>query len=61
MNNLKIFQKLVVLIFLVFIGILIYVVVFAHTRQSGVTGLNMSDIREMRLNAQSQVLHSEVQ
>lgn len=59
MKNFKVFQKLVVLIFLVFVGILAYVVIYAHSRQSGVTGLNMSDIREMRLKSQNQVVSPE--
>lgn len=47
----KIFQKLVVLIFLLFIGILIYALVYAHTKKSGVTGLSMSHIQQMRMEA----------
>ena len=45
----RIFQKLLILIFLLFIGILIYVLIYAHIKKSGVTGLSMSHIQEMRM------------
>lgn len=49
MQQSKIFQKIVVLIFLLFIGILIYALIYAHTKKSGVTGLTMADIQKMRM------------
>lgn len=45
----RLFQKLLIFIFLFFISIIIYVVVYAHTKRSGVTGLSMSQIQEMRM------------
>ncbi|MEC7839520.1 MAG: hypothetical protein VX777_05735 [Chlamydiota bacterium] len=52
MKNLRLFQKFVVLIFLFFLGIIIFVVAYANSRKSGVTGLNMSRIQEMRIEAE---------
>jgi len=51
MKNLRLFQKLVVLIFLFFLGIIIVVVTYANSRKSGATGLKMSRIQEMRIEA----------
>lgn len=46
----KLFQRSLILIFFLFIGILLYVLYYANTKKSGVTGLNMSHIQEMRVN-----------
>lgn len=54
MEQFKLFQKFVILIFLVFISILIFALVFAHSRKSGVTGLSMRHIQEMRINAEKE-------
>ncbi len=53
--KLKIFQKLVILIFLFFILVMVTVCTFAYMRKSGSTGMTMSSIQEMRATNQ----HSE--
>ena len=51
-SRLKIFQKLVVLIFLFFILVMVTVFTFAYMRKSGATGMTMTSIQEMRANSQ---------
>lgn len=46
--RLKIFQKLVVLVFLFFILVMVTVLTFAYMRKSGATGMTMTSIQEMR-------------
>lgn len=48
----RLFQKSLVLIFLIFIGVIIFALYYAHTKKSGVTGLSMSNIQEMRVNSE---------
>lgn len=51
MKSQRVFQKLLILIFLLFIAILVFVLIYAHNRKSGQTGLNMSRVQEMRIEA----------
>ncbi len=48
----RLFQKSLILIFLVFLGVIIFAVYYGHTKKSGVTGLSMSHIQEMRVNSE---------
>ena len=48
-KNFRIFQKILVLIFALFMGVLISILFFVNTRKSGVTGLTMAQIQEMRM------------
>ena len=55
-SRLKIFQKLVVLIFLFFILVMVTVFTFAYMRKSGATGMTMTSIQEMRAKSQENIL-----
>jgi len=45
--RMKIFQKVVIAIFTFFMSMMILVTVFAHTRRSGSTGMDMMKIQQM--------------
>lgn len=47
----RIFQKCVVLLFCVYMGVMIAVGVVAFTRRSGKTGMDMGQVQKMRYEA----------
>lgn len=55
----KLFQKSLVLIFLTFIGVIVFALYYAHTKKSGVTGLSMSHIQEMRVNSEKNKMRGD--
>lgn len=55
----RLFQKSLVLIFLTFIGVIIFALYIANTKKSGVTGLSMSNIQEMRLESDKNKFNGE--
>ena len=51
LTRLRIFHKAAVLIFVVYMGTMLYVVVTCFSRHSGNTGLDMSKVQQMRYEA----------
>lgn len=52
-NKTRIFQKAVIAILFVFMGLLLLVTIFAHTRPSGSTRQDMSQAQLMRKHMES--------
>jgi hypothetical protein len=48
------FQKFAVGMLVFYMGLMLYVTVYAHLRHSGNTGLDMGKIHQIRLEAQKQ-------
>jgi hypothetical protein len=46
----KLFQKTAIAILAFFMGLMIYVTIIAHTRRSGITGIDTARIQQMRYN-----------
>ena len=49
-SRMKLFQKAAVAIFCFYMGLMIFVTIFAYTRRSGVTGMDMMKIQQMQQN-----------
>ncbi len=48
LKKMKLFQKVVIAIFCVFMSLMVFVVVIAYTHRSGITGLDMAKVQQMR-------------
>lgn len=53
-NQLKIFQKVALIVFNIFITIMAVLITMAYMRKSGSTGLNMFNMHEARSKAQTE-------
>jgi len=51
-GKMRLFQKFAVGILVFYMGLMLFVTVYAHLRRSGNTGLDMAKIHKMRLEAQ---------
>lgn len=47
-SKMRLFQKAVVVIFSLFMGLMIFVTIVAYARRSGSTGMDMGKVQKMR-------------
>lgn len=54
MNRYRLFQKAAVAIFVLFMGLMVFVLITAFSRKSGATGLTMGRVQQLRVEKQKQ-------